>query len=218
MCPGGFILPSPTALNHLNVNGMSNDKRSSDFANAALVAQLGAEEFYLEKPGDLDADPDFGRHVADGALLGLALQGRLERACFDAGSGLYKAPAQRLVDFVSGSDSKSLPKKYSYRPGLVTGRVDKLLPSRIAKALQQGARQVERSQLRGYLSQEALIVGVETTTSSPVRIVRGDDRQSISHADLYPCAEGAGYAGGIVSSAIEGLLAAEAILSAADVG
>ncbi len=215
MCPGGFILPSPTALGHLNVNGMSNDKRSSDFANAALVAQLGADEFYLEKQGDLDDDPDFGAHVADGALLGLALQGRLERGCFDAGSGAYKAPAQRLIDFVGNRDSASLPAKYSYRPSLVPGRIDKLLPSRIVKALQQGAQQVDRSQLRGYLTQQALIVGVETTTSSPVRIVRGDDRQSISHADLYPCAEGAGYAGGIVSSAIEGLLAAEAILNAA---
>jgi len=183
-----------------------------------LVAQLGADEFYLEKPGDLNDDPDFGAHVADGALLGLALQGRLERACFDAGSGLYKAPAQRLVDFVANRDSSSLPQKYSYRPGLVSGRIDKLLPSRIVNALQQGAQQVNRSQLRGYLAHEALIVGVETTTSSPVRIVRGDDRQSISHASLYPCAEGAGYAGGIVSSAIEGLLAAEAILSAGGVG
>lgn len=215
MCPGGFVLPSPTSLERLNVNGMSNSNRGSGLANAALVAQLFGSEFYLEQPGDLDDDPDFGVHVAGGALLGLAVQDRLERACFQAGGGGYHAPAQRLIDFVQGMDSADLPQKYSYRPGLVTGRIDRLLPSRIVKALQQGARQVDRQQLRGYLSQEAIIVGVETTTSSPVRVPRGEDRQSVSHLGLYPCAEGAGYAGGIVSSAIEGMEAARAILGAA---
>ena len=213
MCPGGFVLPSPTALLHLNVNGMSNAGRNSPFANAALVAQLSAAEFFLDAPGDLDDDPEFGTHVADGALLGVALQARLERAAYAAGGGGYVAPAQRLTDFVAGRDSVDLPEKYSYRPGIASARVDQLLPRRIVQALQGGMRQIERSQLRGYLTPEAILVGVETTTSSPVRILRGPDRQSVSHAGLYPCAEGAGYAGGIVSSAIEGMESARAILA-----
>jgi uncharacterized FAD-dependent dehydrogenase len=217
MCPGGFVLPSPTSEGRLNVNGMSNANRGSGLANAALVAQLPAREFYLETPGDLDDDPDFGMHVAGGALLGVALQDRLERACFQAGGGSYHAPAQRLQDFVRGVDSADLPEKYTYRPGWTPGRLDRLLPARIVRAMQQGARQVDQHQLRGYLSRDAVIVGVETTTSSPVRVPRGEDRQSVSHEGLYPCAEGAGYAGGIVSSAIEGMEAARAVLVAAGV-
>ena len=130
----------------------------------------------------------------------------------EPGGGGYVAPAQRLVDFVRGADSRDLPERSSYRPGLVPGRIDRLLPTRIVKALQEGARQADRQQLRGYLSREAVVVGVETTTSSPVRIPRGADRQSVSHPGLYPCAEGAGYAGGIVSSAIEGYESAHAVL------
>ena len=209
------MLPSPTALDHLNVNGMSNAGRNSDFANAALVAQVPAHEFYLERPGDLDADPDFGAHVAGGALLGVALQANIERACYALGGGGYRAPAQRLTDFVAGTDASTLPARYSYRPGLTAARVDRLLPSRLTAALRSGARQADRSQLAGYLTSEALIIGAETTTSSPVRIVRGDNRCSVSHDGLYPCAEGAGYAGGIVSSAIEGMSAAYAILGRA---
>lgn len=217
MCPGGFVLPSPTSEGRLNVNGMSNANRGSGLANAALVAQLPAHEFWLERPGDLDDDPDFGMHVANGALLGVALQDRLERACFQAGGGQYHAPAQKLQDFVRGVDSAELPEKHTYRPGWTPGRIDKLLPRRIVQAMQQAARQVDSHQLRGYLSRDAVIVGVETTTSSPVRVPRGEDRQSISHQGLYPCAEGAGYAGGIVSSAIEGMEAARAVLVRAGV-
>lgn len=212
MCPGGFVLPSPATPNRLNVNGMSNSNRGSDFANAALVAQVRADEFWLEKPGDLHDDPDFGAHIANGALLGLALQENLEKRCFDLGGGQYHAPAQLLSDFVHNRAPQELPRTTSYRPGLQLGRLDHLLPSRIVAAMRQGARQIDRLQLRGYLSAEASIIGVETTTSSPVRVLRGQDRQSVTHAGLYPCAEGAGYAGGIVSSAIEGLEAARQIL------
>lgn len=215
MCPGGFILPSPTTPGCLNVNGMSNSNRGSGLANAALVGQIKQDDFWFAKPGDLDGDPEYGSHVAGGALLGIALQMRLEQACFVQGGANYQAPAQYLTDFVQGRDTQTLPATYSYRPGLVPGRIDQLLPPRLARDLQQGARQVDRLQFRGYLSREAVIVGVETTTSSPVRIVRGTDRQSISHLGLYPCAEGAGYAGGIVSSAIDGLEAAEAVLVSA---
>jgi len=213
MCPGGFVLPSPASLGRLNVNGMSNAGRNSPFANAALVAQLPSTEFWIDQPGDLDADPDFGAHVAGGALLGVALQEHLERAAFAQGGGQYRAPAQRLIDFAAGRDSADLPEHSSYRPGLELGRIDHLLPPRIAAALQRAARQIDRSQLRGYLHREALILGVETTTSAPVRVLRGADRQSVSHRDLYPCAEGAGYAGGIVSSAIEGMVSAYTALA-----
>ncbi len=214
MCPGGFVLPSPASVNRLNVNGMSNSNRGSEFANAALVAQIRGEEFYLEQPGDLDSDPDFGVHVAGGALLGLALQESLEQRCFAEGGGGYAAPAELLQDFVLDRAPTRLPERTSYRPGLTLGRIDRLLPYRIVAAMRQGARQIDKLQLRGYLSAEASIIGVETTTSSPVRVLRGADRQSISHAGLYPCAEGAGYAGGIVSSAIEGMEAARIILAA----
>ena len=215
MCPGGFVLPSPASENRLNVNGMSNSNRGSEFANAALVAQIRGAEFYLERPGDLDADADFGVHVANGALLGLALQESLERRCFTEGGGGYAAPAELLLDFVNDRAPTHLPERTSYRPALTLGRIDRLLPGRLVMAMRQGARQIDKLQLRGYLSAEASIIGVETTTSSPVRVLRGDDRQSVSHAGLYPCAEGAGYAGGIVSSAIEGLDAARMILAGA---
>lgn len=216
MCPGGYVLPTPTRLGHLNVNGMSNAGRNSRFANAALVAQIGADEMFLERPGDLDDDPDFGAHVAGGALLGLALQGALERRAFALGGGGYRAPAQRLSDFVfDRAAGGGLPAKTSYRPGLVEADLQTALPSRVRAALQRGAQQVDRRQLRGYVSEEAVIIPVETTTSSPVRVLRGADRQSVTHEGLYPVAEGAGYAGGIVSSAIDGMNSAQAALTTA---
>lgn len=214
MCPGGFVMPSPTALHHLNVNGMSNSNRGSGRANAALVMQVLADDMYLDTPGDLDADPDFGAHVADGALLGIALQGALEKRAYDQGGGGYKAPAQRLTAFVGG-ELGAAPGKTTYRPGVTHADLSDVLPARIVAGLARAATRIDRGQLRGYLNEDATIMGVETTTSSPVRIVRGDDRQSITHPGLYPCAEGAGYAGGIVSSAIDGMLTAEAIAGAA---
>ena len=217
MCPGGFVLPSPTNLAHLNVNGMSNSNRGSRFANAALVVQVPPEDMFLQRPGDLDDDPDFGAHVADGALAGLALQSRLERAAFTLGGGGYVAPAQRLVDFVARQPGADLPATTSYRPGLQHADLSRALPSRVVRAMSDAAQQVDRRQLRGYLTAEAQVIGVETTTSSPVRIVRGDDLQSTTHRGLYPCAEGAGHAGGIVSSALDGVRCAEAILAAAGV-
>ncbi len=217
MCPGGFVLPSPTSLAHLNVNGMSNSNRGSRFGNAALVVQVQPQDMFLDRPGDLDDDPDFGAAVAQGALIGLAMQSRLERSAYRAGGGDYHAPAQRLVDFAQGRSGVDLPAKSSYRPGLKHADLGAVLPARIVRSMSDAAHQIDRRQLRGYLSDEAQIIGVETTTSSPVRIVRGEDRQSVSHRGLYPCAEGAGYAGGIVSSAIDGMLCAEMILSQAAV-
>ncbi len=212
MCPGGFILPTPTVPGHLNVNGMSNAGRGGRFANAALVVQVGVDDLHLARPGDLDDHPLYGRHVAGGALVGLALQSALERRAFDAGGGGYVAPAQRLTEFVAGAPASDLPAKSSYRPGLKAADLRQVLPSALVGALARGAQQIERRQLRGYLSRDAVIMGVETTTSSPVRVLRDTDRRSVSHDGLWPCAEGAGYAGGIVSSAIDGLDTADAIL------
>jgi uncharacterized FAD-dependent dehydrogenase len=212
MCPGGFVLPSPTREGRLNVNGMSNEGRNSRFANAALVAQIDTDAFFLERPGDLDDHPEFGGHVAQGALVGLALQDTLERRCWQAGGGGYVAPAQRFDAFVAGEPSADLPARTSYRPGVQPADVATVLPSRVAQALRRGAVQADRRQLRGYVSGEAIIIPVETTTSSPVRILRDEAGVSVSHRGLYPVAEGAGYSGGIVSSAIEGLEAARRVL------
>ena len=212
MCPGGYVLPTPTQLEHLNVNGMSNASRGGSFANAALVVQVEVEDMYLESPGDLNDDKDFGSHVAGGALIGLALQSILERRAYASGGGGYRAPAQRLSDLVNGRAPQSLPDRTSYRPGLQLADLRSVLPGTLVAALARGANQVDRRQLRGYVSDEAVIMGVETTTSSPVRILRDADRCSISHDGLWPCAEGAGYAGGIVSSAIDGLETADAIM------
>ena len=213
MCPGGLVLPTPTQLGHLNVNGMSNEGRNSGIANAALVLQVPAEEAYLDRPGDLDDDPELGLHVAGGALLGIALQAALERRAYVAGGGGYRAPAQRLSDALAGRESTDLPRT-TYRPGLQPTAATSILPDRLWRPLAQAAVAIDRRQLRGYVSHEATLIPVETTTSSPVRVLRGADRQSVSHAGLYPCAEGAGYAGGIVSSAIDGMRSALASLAA----
>lgn len=214
MCPGGYVLPTPTSPGRLNVNGMSNSNRGSGIANAALVVQVNPEDMFLDRPGDLQSDPQFGGHLAGGALVGVALQDHLERRAWVAGGGGYRAPAQRLRELVNDASSPSLTARTSYRPGLTAARVGDLLPAHLRAALIDGARRVDQRQLHGYLSDEALVIGLETTTSSPVRILRGSDRHSVSHRDLLPVAEGAGYAGGIVSSAIDGLLAAEATLAA----
>ncbi len=214
MCPGGIVLPTPTRQGHLNVNGMSNEGRNSGIANAALVVQVAEQEMYLDRPGDLDDDPEFGAHVAGGALLGVALQGRLERRAFEVGGGGYRAPAERLVQTVGlGGGGAELPKT-TYRPGVTAAPASQVLPARVLAVMRDAARIIDRRQLRGYLSDEALLLPVETTTSAPVRVLRGTDRQSITHPGLYPCAEGAGYAGGIVSSAIDGMRSALAVLAA----
>ncbi|MEY3011497.1 MAG: hypothetical protein RIT45_232 [Pseudomonadota bacterium] len=214
MCPGGIVLPTPTRAGHLNVNGMSNEGRNSGIANAALVTEIRQDEMYLERPGDLDADPEFGAHVAGGALLGVALQGALERRAFEVGGGGYRAPAQRLLEMQAGRDTaEAALGKTTYRPGLTPAAATSVLPARVLATLRQGARAIDQRQLRGYLSDEATFIPVETTTSAPVRVLRGSDRQSVSHPGLYPCAEGAGYAGGIVSSAIDGMRSALAMLA-----
>ncbi len=195
MCPGGWIVPATTAPETVVVNGMSLARRDSPFANSGIVVAL--------EPVDVVA---LG---FPGATGGIALQMMLESAAATAGGGAQVAPAQRVVDFVAGADSVNLP-PCSYRPGVRTVRVDEMLPRFIASRLRDGLRRFG-TQLRGFDTREAIMVGVETRSSSPVRMVR--DATTLTAptcANVYPCGEGAGYAGGIVSAALDGLAVADA--------
>ena len=200
MCPGGHIVPAGSENGACVVNGMSASHRNSPFANSGMVVQINPEDI----PGD---DP----------LRGLEYQESLERLAFEQSQRSQQliansqqpttAPAQRLRDFVEGRASKDLP-ACSYLPGIVPSRLDQWLPAHIGKRLQQGFWDFDRK-YPGFLTNEAVIVGVESRSSSSVRIVRdAESLQSVSTPNLYPCGEGAGYAGGITSSALDGINAA----------
>jgi uncharacterized FAD-dependent dehydrogenase len=195
MCPGGWIVPSATAGDEVVVNGMSLSRRDSPFANSGLVVAVETEDL-----------APFGNH---GVLAGLHYQKSLEVMASVAGGGMQRAPGQRVTDFAANRVSQSLP-KCSYQPGLTSAPMHQLLPAPLATRLQNGVRNFEKM-MRGYLTEEAVIVGVETRTSSPVRVPR--DAASLEHIEvrgLFPCGEGAGYAGGIVSAAIDGVRVADA--------
>lgn len=196
MCPGGFIVPAATSPGEVVVNGMSPSRRDSKYANSGIVVAVGEKDF---KP--------FEKH---GPLAGIYFQSEVERnACLVAGSK-QTAPAQRLVDFVEGKISSSLLDT-SYQPGLQSADLRLVLPDFIHQSLKQGFRNFG-SKMKGYLTNEAQVVGVESRTSSPVRIPR--DKITLEHPQvkrLFPCAEGAGYAGGIMSAAMDGERCAEAI-------
>ena len=190
MCPGGHIVPAGSEAGSCVVNGMSASHRNSPYANSGMVVQINPEDI----PGD---DP----------LRGLAFQEQLERLAFEHGGLQAQAPAQRLKDFVEGKASKDLP-ACSYLPGIVSSRLDEWLPAHIGKRLQQGFRDFDKK-YPGFLTNDAVIVGVESRSSSAVRIPRDPETlQSVSTPLLYPCGEGAGYAGGITSSALDGINAA----------
>ena len=202
MCPGGHIVPAGSTADTCVVNGMSASHRNSPYANSGIVVQINPEDI----PGD---DP----------LRGLEYQEALEREAFKQGQaqpaplnppmkgGRSSAPAQRLRDFVEGKASKDLP-KCSYLPGIVPSRLDQWLPPHIGKRLQQGFRDFDKK-YPGFLTNDAVILGVESRSSSAVRIPRDPETlQSVSTPGLYPCGEGAGYAGGITSSALDGINAA----------
>lgn len=198
MCPGGFIVPSATGPEEVVVNGMSPSGRNSPYANSGIVVEI--------RPEDLK---DFYDH---GALAGLLFQRYLEHEAWIYGGKTQKAPAQRLADFVSGSFSSTLP-GVSYFPGVTSSSLHEWLPVDIRKRLQEGFRQFGKV-MKGFLTNEAVILGVESRTSSPVRITRDPSTlQHIRIRGLYPTGEGSGYAGGIVSSAIDGIRSAEAIFS-----
>ncbi len=196
MCPGGFIVPAATAPGELVVNGMSPSKRNSPFANSGLVVEVRPE--------------DLREYKSHGVFAGLEFQKQVEQLCFMLNGNTQFAPAQRIGDFVSGRKSQNLPES-SYRPGLIESSLHSKLPKRVASRLQQGIIQIDKK-AKGFLSNEAIAVGVESRTSSPLRIPR--DEKSLQHIrikGLYPCGEGAGYAGGIASSAIDGERCADAI-------
>ena len=190
MCPGGHIVPAGSTPDSCVVNGMSASHRNSPYANSGMVVQINPEDIPGSNP-----------------LRGLEYQEALEHLAFEHGGPEAQAPAQRLRDFVEGRESKSLP-ACSYLPGIIPSRLDQWLPAHIGKRLQQGFRDFDRK-YPGFLTNDAVIVGVESRSSSAIRIPRDPDTlQSVSTPGLYPCGEGAGYAGGITSSALDGINAA----------
>ena len=197
MCPGGFIVPASTFEKETVVNGMSSSNRNSDFANSGIVVEIRPEDL----PGD------FSQY---GALAGMKFQQYVENLAFVNSGGKQTAPAQRLLDFVKGRLSVDLPES-SYLPGLIASPMHFWMPDFISKRLREGFKDFDRK-MKGFLTNEALIIGVESRTSSPVRIPRNPETlQHISVSGLYPCGEGAGYAGGITSSAIDGENCAEKV-------
>ena len=203
MCPGGWIVPAATEPDGVVVNGMSLSRRDSPYANSGLV--VGVELADYARTG-LDR--------SHGALAGVELQRRLEQACAVAGGGALRAPATRATDFVRGKSSSTVPST-SYEPGLNPTDIGAVLDS-IGVPLAQRLREalpVFDHQMRGYLTEDAVLVGVESRTSSPVRVPRNAETlASPDIAGLYPCGEGAGYAGGIVSAALDGIRVARALV------
>lgn len=199
MCPGGFIIPAASAPGQIVVNGMSPSNRGTRWANSGMVVEV--------LPEDLPAKYD-----AAGNLKMMRFQEDIERRFFEDGDGSQNVAAQRMTDFVNGRLSDSLPDS-SYAPGIHSARVDKLLPESISSRLREGFKEFGRKN-RGFLTDKATVVGDETRTSSPVRITR--DPSTLQHIEikgLFPCGEGAGYAGGIVSAAIDGERCADALAS-----
>jgi len=198
MCPGGLIVPSPTEKGRMAVNGMSNAKRAGQWGNSGIVVQITPE--------------DIARHgIGNHPLMGISFQRQLESATFTAAGNQYAAPAMKLTDFINGKASGTLAPT-RFKPTAVASDLNTLLPNWVSKPLADGIRGFERK-MRGYITAEANLFGSETRTSSPVRIERGDDMQSINTSSLYPVGEGAGYAGGIVSAAVDGLKAAASIIA-----
>lgn len=189
MCPGGLIVPAATAPGEIVVNGMSMSGRNSRWANSGIVTGV--------------VDEDIAAFAEHGPLAGLEFQAAVERAAFAAsGDDSQQAPAQRLLDFLKDRPSQDLP-RCSYVPGVVPYELKAILPDRIAAVLRHGLDMFGRF-MRGFHTKEAILVGVESRTSSPVRIPRTDRLHHADVENLFPCGEGAGYAGGIVSAALDG--------------
>ncbi|EOR92575.1 NAD(FAD)-utilizing dehydrogenase [Arcticibacter svalbardensis MN12-7] len=196
MCPGGIIAPCATDFNEIVVNGWSPSKRNNPFANSGTVVQINLEDV----PGSFE-DP----------FRLLHFQAEAEKKAFFAGGGALVAPAQRMVDFSNGKLSNDLPDN-SYLPGTSSADLSAVLPEFVYSRLQK-ALPAFGKKMKGYFTNEAILVGVESRTSAPVRIPR--DKESLQHPDaigLFPCGEGSGYAGGIVSAAIDGMNCADAAL------
>ncbi len=193
MCPGGIIAPASTAPGELVVNGWSPSKRNNPFANSGMVVQVEMEDVIKNSTFNIQQD----------ALSMMHFQQLVEQKCFEAGGGNLVAPAQRMTDFSNGKQSSSLP-GCSYQPGLNSADLKEVLPGFIYQSLAKGFVEFGKK-MKGYFTSEAVVVATESRTSSPVRIPR--DPETLAHPqlrNLYPCGEGPGYAGGIVSAAMDG--------------
>lgn len=195
MCPGGMIIPASTEDKCLVVNGMSNSQRSSPYANSGIVVGVDIS--------------DYADYASFGALSGLRFRTSFERRFFQSGGGDYRAPAQRMVDFVAGKTSTELNES-SYFRGLNSVDFNRILPDFVAHGLRKGFAVFDQKK-RGFLTNEAMLIGLESRTSSPVRIPRTERYHHPELINLYPCGEGAGYSGGITSSALDGVAVMDAI-------
>jgi uncharacterized FAD-dependent dehydrogenase len=193
MCPGGQVIGCSAFPGSVVTNGMSNSQRDGDFANSAVVANIRVDDFA----------------VAGNPLCGLVFRRHWERRAFEAGGGNYCAPAQKLTEFIERK-STGFVGRTSFLPGVKASMLCEVLPDFVTESLQKGLLQIDKK-MPGFVSREAHLIGVETRTSSPVRICRGDDGQNVTVRGLYPCGEGAGYAGGIISSALDGIRAAMSV-------
>ena len=195
MCPGGSVIGCSAWPGSLATNGMSHYQRSGEFANSAIVVNVRVDDFTS----------------GENPLDGLHFRGKWERKAFIAGGGNYFAPAQKTTDFLVGKTG-TIVRHTSYLPGVDSTALNEILPDFIIKALRCGIREFEKK-MRGFITEESHLIGVETRTSSPVRICRNLDGQSSGIRGIYPCGEGAGYAGGIISSALDGIKAAENLIN-----
>lgn len=196
MCPGGFVVPAGSGPEQLVVNGMSPSNRGSRWANSGMVVEIHPEDF-----------PEYAPYKE---LALMKLQEDMEKACWLQANQTQTAPAQRMADFAAGRVSSDLPSS-SYSPGLMTSDLNGWMPGFVTARLREGFKAFGKAS-KGFLTNDAVMIGVETRTSSPVRIVR--DRETCAHLTvkgLFPCGEGAGYAGGIVSAAIDGERCAEGV-------
>ena len=195
MCPGGYVVAAASEEGGVVTNGMSYAERAGENANAALLVTLNPKDFPY-----------------DGPLGGVQWQRDIEQAAFNAGGGTYRAPAQRVEDFLATRKSLSAGAiQPTYRPGVVWTDLHKVLPEQITGALKKAIPMLDGS-LKGFANPDAVLTAPETRSSSPVRIVRDENKQSVCVKGLYPAGEGAGYAGGIMSAAIDGILCAEALI------
>jgi uncharacterized FAD-dependent dehydrogenase len=195
MCPAGYVVAAASEEGRVVTNGMSYRDRGGENANAALLVTLHPRDFPYEGP-----------------LGGVVWQRSIEEAAFRAGGSNYHAPAQKVGDFLAGRPSEGPGAvKPTYRPGVTWCDLHTVLPEKITKALETALPLLDGS-LKGYASADAVLTAPETRSSSPVRILRDESKQSVSLPGLYPAGEGAGYAGGIMSAAIDGILCAEALI------
>ena len=196
MCPGGEVAAASSEPGRLAVNGMSNFARDSRNANSALLVGITPEDFGSEHP-----------------LAGMYLQRQIEEAAFRAGGGDFRAPVIRVGDFLKRRESKAFGRvKPTYTPGTAFASPDAYLPAYFCETLRLGIPEMEK-RLHGFADPDALLTGVESRSSSPVRMVRGEDGSSTGISGIYPCGEGAGYAGGITSAAVDGIRCAEAVIT-----